>query len=165
VPAPQSSRSTGQEKAPAPDGDNARQQSSVDTPPNSGEEATRSVKRTEPRVSLQDVRSIFVEVKANESSAQALRDVLVERLQAGARLTLSKGRDDADALLKVTAGSSSSSKSTPLTFAIQLINPQGQVIWPVNGGSRAYSASSVQVVGIRIVQDLLADINKDRRRQ
>lgn len=165
MPAPQTSRSTSRDNGPAPIRDTNSQPSSADTPSNVGEEATRSVKRTEPRVSLHDVRSIFVEIKASEPSAQALRDVLVERLQAGGKLTLNKGRDEADALLKVTAGSSSGNKSAPPTFAIQLINPHGQVIWPVNGGSRAYSGPSVQQVGLRIAQDLLADINKDRRRQ
>jgi hypothetical protein len=164
--APQSSRSTRQENAPSPTGDTTRQPLSVDTASNAGEEATRSVKRAEPRVSLQDVRSIFVEIKTDEPSAQALHDVLVERLRISGRLTLSKGRDEADALLKVTMtrATGGASESAAPTFAIQLINPQGQVLWPVNGGSRAYSGLSVQQVGVRIVQDLLAVINQNGRR-
>jgi len=96
-----------------------------------------------------------------------LRDVLMEKLQSGGRLTLSKGRDEAEARIPVTMtrAIAGATKSAPTTFAIQLINSQGQVIWPVNGGSRAYSGSSVQQVGLRIVQDLLADINQNGRRQ
>jgi hypothetical protein len=169
IAASQNSGSTNQEKVPALESDVARQPLSVDTPAATVEEATRSVKRTEPRVSLNDVRSVFVELPANDPLAQELRDVLVERLNAAGRLTSRKSRDEADAVLKVTmtrrATVSSSGAAAPTAFGIQLINPQGQIIWPVKGRSATYSGPSIQQVGVRIVQDLLADINRNRGRE
>ncbi len=169
IAASQNSGSTNQEKVPALESDVARQPLSVDTPAATVEEATRSVKRTEPRVSLNDVRSVFVELPANDPLAQELRDVLVERLNAAGRLTSRKSRDEADAVLKVTmtrrATVSSSGATAPTAFGIQLINPQGQIIWPVKGRSATYSGPSIQQVGVRIVQDLLADINRNRGRE
>ncbi|MGH9966326.1 MAG: hypothetical protein ACREBG_00615 [Pyrinomonadaceae bacterium] len=137
----------------------------------SGEEVTRAVTRAETRLSLRDVKSVFVEVVENEQSNQILREVLIKKLQASNRFTLSKSRDDADAVLKVRTtelepGASNPGQSATSVFRVQLINAQGQVIWPLKGRSlnRTYSAPTAEQVGVQILQDVLADIRQQRRR-
>jgi hypothetical protein len=172
APASQSSRSLNTEKGLSPNANIPSHPSSIDPGSETEEEATRSITRAESRLSLGDVKSVFVEFVGNQRSSKTLRDVLVEKLQTSDRLTLSKGRDDADAVLKVTmmrpaAGTSNAAQPAPAVFAIQLINAQGQVIWPLKGRSlkRTYSAPTVQQVGVQILQDLHSDIKQNKKRK
>jgi hypothetical protein len=155
---------------PGHNADTTRGTLSVDSASETGEEATRSLTREEPRLSLVDVKSVYVDFVGNETSQRVLREVLLEKLQASNRFTLSKARDNADAVLTVTmkrpaAVASNAPHSAARVFAVQLISAQGQVLWPLKGRrlERTYSAASEQQVGVQIIQDLLVDISKDKR--
>jgi hypothetical protein len=165
-PAPHRPASAAVDRRLPPNGDSTRQTSTSENPSeaaSSGGEATRAITRAEPRLSLSDVKSIFVEFAGNAPpQGQTLREVLVEKLQASGRLTSSTRRDEADAVLKVTM-MQSVSKPSPV-FALQLINAQGQIIWPLKGTNKTYSAASMEQVGTEILRDLLADMKDKRRR-
>lgn len=170
-PGPDSPRSLNAEKGLPPNADTTRPSSSADPASESspGEEATRAATRVGPRLSLRDVKSIFVEFVGEETSRQKLRDVLVEKLEASDRFILSKSRDDADAVLKVsmTRPARNAAQTAPPVFAVQLINAQGLVIWPLNGRTmkKTYSAPTVEQVGVQILSNLLADTNQQKRLQ
>src|SRR4030095_2940261 len=115
------------------------------------EEITRGGTRTESSLSLGEVKSISVETIVNDALSRRLHDVLVERLRASDRFTLSQRRDDADAILKVRATNNSEPASS--RFEVQLINARGRVIWSFKG--KGYSASTVEQVGNQIVKDLV----------
>jgi hypothetical protein len=174
-PAPQNPDSLTRETL--PDAETARRPTSVERPSetsetfSSGEEVTRAVTRAEMRLSLRDVKSVFVEVIENEHSNQILREVLIKNLQASNRFNLSKSRDDADAVLKVRTrrlqpGTGNSSQSVRSVFTVQLINAQGQIIWPLKGRSShgTYSAPTAEQVGVEILRDILADSDQQKRR-
>jgi hypothetical protein len=164
------------EKRLLPNEDAARHSASGErqsTPPGEmsrEEEATRALRRAESPLSLLDVKTIFVEVIENGPSDQALREMLVKKLQASDRLTLSKTRDEADALLRVTTSQVQTRAGVQFlrsTVAAQLINAQGQVIWPLNGASwqGTYSGSTPGHVSDQILKALFADVERLRRQR
>jgi hypothetical protein len=159
------------------DVETARRPTSVERPADasetisSEEEVTRAVTRAQTHLSLRDVKSVFVEVIENEHANQILREVLVKNLQASNRFNLSKSRDDADAVLKVRTrglqpGTGNSSQSVRSVFTVQLINAQGQIIWPLKGRSShgTYSSPTAEQVGVQILRDMLADYDQQKSR-
>jgi hypothetical protein len=154
----------------SPNPDTTRQSSPVGagTEANSRpEEVTRAITREDPSLKLSDVKSVFVESSGTEPASESLRDVLAEKLQVSNRFTLSKVRDDADAVLRVTLRRPAvvnAVGSPPPVFAVQLINAKGQIIWPPRHTStRTFSAPELEQVAAQIVRDLLADTNPRRR--
>ena len=142
---------------------------SVERPPTTTErvlpqqEMTRGQTAEPPVVSLANVKRVYVE-SVEESSGQVLKQMLAKLLQSSGRFTLSRSRDDADALLKVTTRpiSSNPRKRTQAetVSVVILVNARGDVIWPVKGGpSRGrYQGLTPEQVSNQVVKDLVEDI-------
>jgi len=120
--------------------------------------------------SLLDARRVYFEVVGGGQSGQGVRDTLAKELQASGRFTLSRSRDEADALLKVTAQQGRALKggragSARPAFVVLLINARGEVIWPVKGRSPRgrYSGLTAEQVSAQIVKDLLEEIERLER--
>lgn len=128
-------------------------------------EVTRGSTPGDTAASLLDVKRVYVE-SGEESSSQILRQMLVRQLQLSERFTLSKTREEADALFKVTTQLIRSNpgkrrQSERLSFVV-LVNARGDVIWPVKGrGSRGkYSGLTPEQVSAQVLKDLAEDIER-----
>jgi hypothetical protein len=149
--------------------DAGRDRVSVDAP-TAGEEATRAQRPAATQLSLVDLRTVFVEVVGSGPFGLTLTEVLSKKLQASNRFTLSSARDTADALLKVniTPGKARKNEPSPgLVVTAQLLNVNGQVVWPLNGRSwhRTYPNPISDQVSSEISRDLLHDVAQLKRRR
>jgi hypothetical protein len=131
-------------------------------------EVTRGPTPGDAAVSLLDVKRVYVE-SGEESSGQLLRQLLVRQLQLGERFTLSKTRDQADALFKVTTQLVRSNprkrrQTESLSFVV-LVNARGDVIWPLKGRSSRgrYLGLTPEQVSARVLNDLAEDIEHLQR--
>lgn len=131
-------------------------------------DVTRGPTAGDAAVSLLDVKRVYVESE-KESSGQILRQMLVRQLQLSERFTLSKTRDEADALFKVTTRLIRSNprkrrETESLSFVV-LVNARGDVIWPVkNRSSRGrYPGLTPEQVSAQVLKDLVEDIEHLRR--
>ena len=120
---------------------------------------TRGLKINRAALPLSAVRKVYVEIRGNEISRQPLRQALSERLRGG--ITLVSNRDDADALLQVSAVKGAETESQ-LTVLVELIDARGRVIWPDPNSDGKYRGSAADV-SAGIVKDLLAAIQKSTR--
>ena len=129
--------------------------------PSSDEEVTRTLRSPEKRLLLADVKTIFPEVVGSEPSAQLLREMLGTQIQKSKGFSLARDRAEADALLRVSGGGGPAARPT---FAVQLINARGQVIWPLKGATsqRSYSGPPEQI-SAQILKDLLNDLEHVRK--
>ena len=132
-------------------------------------EVTRGQTPGDAAVSLLDVKKVYVE-SGEESSSQILRQMLVRQLQLSERFTLSKTRDEADALFKVTTRPIRSNpgklrQADSLSFVV-LVNARGDVIWPIKDRSSRgrYLRLTPEQVSAQVLKDLVEDI-EDLRRQ
>jgi hypothetical protein len=131
-------------------------------------EVTRGPTTGDAAVSLLNLKRVYVE-SGEEPSSQILRELLVRQLQLSERFTLSKTRDEADALFKVTTRliRSNPQKRGPterLSFVV-LVNARGDVIWPVKDRSSRgrYPGLTPQQVSAQVLKDLVEDIESLRR--
>jgi hypothetical protein len=131
-------------------------------------EITRGPTPGDAPVSLLDVKRVHVESE-EESSGQILRQLLVRQLQLSERFTLSKTRDEADALFKVTtrlirSNPGKRGQTENLSFVV-LVNARGDVIWPVKGRSSRgrYLGLTPEQVSVQVLKDLVEDIEHLRR--
>ena len=131
--------------------------------PRHDEEVTRALGTREKRLSLAEVKAILPEVVESGPSAQLLREMLGKQIQKTAGFSLARDPVDADALLRVSGAGGSAASSA---FAVQLINAQGQVVWPFKAATaqRTYSGSPEQI-SAQILKDLLNDVQYARRRR
>jgi len=116
-----------------------------------------------------EVKKVFVE-PLGDSSGQAIVEILSDRLRSTKRFVITPTRDEADAVLKVSAQPEPSGKiASPtqrLLVTAVLVNSNGDVLWPVTQGGkgRSYSGSPAKVA-TGIVSDLLGDLqNRERKR-
>ena len=131
-------------------------------------EVTRGQTPGDAAVSLLDVKRVYVESEA-ESSGQTLRQMLNRQLQMSERFTLSKTRDEADALFKVTTRSVRSNagkrRQTENLYFVVLVNARGDVIWPAKERSSRgrYLGLTPEQVSAQVLKDLGEDIEHLRR--
>jgi hypothetical protein len=129
-------------------------------------EITRGSTPREAAISLLEVKRVYVESEQG-SSSEILRQMLVSQLQRSERFTLSKTRDEADALFKVSTRQirSNPPKNGEILSFVVLVNARGEVIWPVKGGvSRGkYSGLTPEQVSAQVLKDLVEDIEQLRR--
>jgi hypothetical protein len=100
-------------------------------------EATRGTTPGDAGVPLLNVKRVYVE-SGEEASTQILREMLVRQLQLSGRFILSKTRDEADALFKVSMRpirSNLGKLRTESLSVIVLVNARGDVIWPIKEGN------------------------------
>jgi hypothetical protein len=97
--------------------------------------------------------------------------MLLRQLQMSERFTLSKTRDEADALFKVTTGVIRSSprklgQSKSLSVVV-LVNARGDLIWPVKERSSRgrYLGLTPEQVSAQVLKDISEDIEGLRRQQ
>ena len=134
------------------------------------EEITRALRAPERNVALINVKTVFLDVVGNEALAEMLGQMLVKQLQSSNRFTLAQDRAEADARLRVRTSQTRDRETGPSaksTFEVQLINAQGQVIWPLNVSTvhRTYSGSTADQISAQILKDLTNDIERLRRRR
>jgi hypothetical protein len=98
--------------------------------------------------SLAQAQQIFISLEGDDATTQALRAQLEQRLQATQRWKVAS-EEAADTALQV--------KITPsaATITAQLVNANGQVLWPSTGRARVYK-STPEEAAAQIVADLLA---------
>jgi len=135
----------------------------------SDSERTGAVPAQSSRLTLVEVKKVFVE-PLGDSSGQAIVEILSDRLRSTKRFVITPTRDEADAVLKVSAQPEPSGKiASPtqrLLVTAVLVNSNGDVLWPVTQGGkgRSYSGSPAKVA-TGIVSDLLGDLqNRERKR-
>lgn len=131
-------------------------------------EVTRGPTPGDAAVSLLNVKRVYVD-GSEESSGQILRQLLVRQLQLSERFTLSKTRDEADALFQVTtrlirSNSRKRRQSESLSFVV-LVNARGDVIWPLRDRSSRgrYLGLTPEQVSAQVLKDLVEDIEHLRR--
>lgn len=138
----------------------------------SAAEATRSLTVDSASRLLRDVKKIYVDSVGDAATHHSIREMLIAHLRASNRFAVTQIRDEADALLKVSIEQAqatlknSNSESAKASVLVQLINANGDVIWPLKriGADNKYEGSSAQVSN-RIIRDLLNDADKSERQR
>ena len=137
---------------------------------NSNSERTRTPATNFSGVSLLEVKNVFVEALGGGSSAQLVASMLLDRLRDTKTFVLIEARDDADAVLKISARTPSSventrrRKSPRIAVVASLVNANGEIVWPLrNRGSRAYYSGTAAGIAARITNDLRRDIQQLKR--
>jgi hypothetical protein len=129
-------------------------------------EVTRGQTPGDAAVTLLDVKRVYVE-SAGESSSQILRQMLLRQLQLSERFTLSKTRDEADALFKMTTRlvRSNTGRLRQAESLVVLVNARGEVIWPIKDRSSRgrYLGLTPEQVSAQVLKDLGEDIEHLRR--
>ena len=133
----------------------------------SDSERAGAVRAESSSLSLVQVKKIFVE-PLGDSSVQAIVETLSDRLRSAKRFVITQTRDEADAVLKVSAQPNPSRKiASPtqrLLVTAALVNANGNVLWPVTYRGRGASYSGDQAkVATSIVNDLLREVQKQER--
>ena len=125
-------------------------------------------------MSLVRVKKVYVETHGDESASQVVNRMVVRQLQLSGRFTLSKNRNEADALLKVavkrvpsTAQKGRYGQRDGLAFEVQLLNAGGNVIWPLSERSSKgrYLGLTANQVSSQVIKDLLDDVEYLERRR
>ncbi len=131
-------------------------------------EVTRGPNPGYAAVKLLAVKSVYVE-SVEESSSQLLRQALLTQLQTSERFTLSKTRDEADALFKVSTRviRSGNVGQTRTQSVAVLVNARGDVIWPIKDRSSRgrYLGLTAEQVSAQVLKDLGEDIEHLRRQR
>ena len=159
----QSTNQSSNSRAPAP---TVRKPDTPETPPgNRGvtdSKHPRSLGADEKATSLKLVRRIYIDsLGANEAGIQ-LRNELLTLLTAVDRFVVTKDREQADAVLGGVAKSGANDRRR-VALTVQLIDEQGQIIWPLNK-RKSYNGGTVDVAK-SVVRDLLKDIQRLERKQ
>jgi len=128
------------------------------------ETETRSVAAVPAAVPLSAVHKVYIEAVGDEILGQSVREMLGERLRRSSRIVLARDRDEADALLRVSATRSADSKPKTANVLVQLINARGDVMWPNANSGGKYQGYPADV-SASIVKDLLVAIQKSRQRR
>jgi hypothetical protein len=121
-------------------------------------------------VSLLTVKKVFVEPLGNTVHTQAVVTMLSNGLRASGRFEPTPGRDEADAVLRVSAPTKTPGKTTPqsdqVSVKVLLVNANGDVLWPLKNKAEgaSYSGSPADVA-TRIVTNLLRDIRRLERKR
>ncbi|HEY0378981.1 MAG TPA: hypothetical protein VGC87_18850 [Pyrinomonadaceae bacterium] len=123
-------------------------------------EITRSVTPETMVVPLAGVKKIYVEVLDDGPSSESVREMLRKGLGASGRLTTVQNRDEADALLKVSAVSGVAAEPGGVTVVARLLNARGELIW----SSSQYKGPASNVAD-RILNDLLNSIRQAGRQK
>jgi hypothetical protein len=115
---------------------------------------TRSPRQNSGITSLSAVKKIYVQVTGDGTADSRVRYALIEQLRSAPRFSVTQNPDEADAMIKlsVTAGG----KVT--TIRAKLVNPAGDVIWPLGkrDRSRKYQGSLKAALN-GFAKDLLSD--------
>jgi hypothetical protein len=130
-------------------------------------EPTRRLEGASNRVTLVEVRKVYVEVNGAEPLAGNVRRSVMQQLRAS-RFIVIDTRDDADAVLKVTvqqadANNASSSAATGLNRVLvfaRLVNARGEVLWPVRHTRGARFQGDIIQVAAQLVDNLLRDVQR-----
>ncbi|HKR58653.1 MAG TPA: hypothetical protein VJS64_02880 [Pyrinomonadaceae bacterium] len=111
---------------------------------------------------LAAVKMVHVDSLGEEPLAKQIRDSLIASLQASSRLTVTLDRDNADAVLR---GKLATPRGNQVSLTIRLLNIKGAVLWPIKGplSGKQYQGDA-NVIADKIVNDLLADIQKAERK-
>jgi hypothetical protein len=116
-------------------------------------DSRRSVPNAPGAMQLSDVRKIYIEVVGD--NAPAVREKLIESLSASQRFVSAESRDDADALLRVTAKSATAPEK--ISLGARLINARGETLWRVSGDKYT---GAIESVAAGIVRELLDEARK-----
>ncbi|MCM3906469.1 MAG: hypothetical protein ND866_32680 [Pyrinomonadaceae bacterium] len=152
-----------------PPSTSVEQQTAATESVSSEREVTRGPTPGDAAVSLLEVKRVYVE-SGGEASGQLLRQMLVRQLQLSGRFSLSKTRDEADALFKVTTrlirSNPRNRSQTESLSSVLLVNARGDVIWPVKDRSSRgrYLGLTPEQVSAQVLKDLDEDIEHLRRR-
>ena len=101
---------------------------------------------------LSEVNRIFIAIENNTPAAQAIQQQLERQLNAGGRWE-SALRENTDAALNVVI------KPNGQTYAFQMVNAKGAIIWPGKRKWKTYSGDAEQVAKL-----LIDDLTKAARR-
>ena len=151
---------------PTPQGSKPAQ--TLATPPSS--ERTRATTPGGSGATLSEVKKIFIEPLGDQSTAQVVVRILQERFRTTERFRVAETIDQADAALKLTSrekslsGASASVKSISVTA--QLVNANGDVLWPQSRNRRSilYSGAADRIA-TAILRDLLAVAQHTERKR
>jgi hypothetical protein len=122
----------------------------------------RSLAADERATSLKLVKRIFIDSFGANEAGIRLRNELLTALTAVDRFVVTKEREQADAVLDGVAKSGANDRRR-VALTVQLINEQGQIIWPLNT-RKSYTGDPVGVAK-SVVSDLLKDIQRLERKQ
>lgn len=138
-------------RIPEPSGGNIASNAS---PP--GRRTTRGPRTGNASAKLLSVKRVYVDPLGTDVLSQQVRAALIERLQASRRLIVIQNRDEADAVFKGTVRHVGQ-QSSKASLNLQLVNADGQVLWPRTAGGYI---GPVPDVCAKLVQDLLNDVQK-----
>jgi hypothetical protein len=117
-------------------------------------------RRAQPQgASLPEVKRVFVEAQDDADSTRRIVDSLNQQLSEGKSLTLVKGREQADALLKVH----SSMRSHREEISTELVNVDGRILWSFRralGSQTPAQFSTTLINQIRFAQGANAKPNQ-----
>jgi hypothetical protein len=132
-------------------------------------DATRSTTGITAGISLVAVKRVYVDLLGDDPTTGELRRLLIRELQSSQRLATTDNQQETDAVLRASirqlvARKTKSQKSPMVLITVQLINANGNVIWPKNGkGKEARYTGSLKSLAHRIVMDLVGEIRKAER--
>lgn len=124
---------------------------------------TRSLTSLPAAVPLSAVRKVYIETVGDEELAQTVRQLLGERLKASNQVSLSRTRDESDALLRVTVVRDGGPDLEITSALVELINARGDVTWTNNKAGTKYHGYPANVA-TSVVRDLLTAIKNSKRR-
>ncbi len=126
-------------------------------------EATRSISGNSARMSLSEVRKVYVEMTGASQSADATRERMIENLTRTQRFVPVQSRDAADALLRVTINRADVGPNTVSISAV-LINARGEAIWRTAGRGDV-KRGTIESVVADTVKGLLSDAQQEDPRR
>jgi len=93
-------------------------------------EETRSRKPRRPSAMFLAVKRVYIDPLGNDSFSSQLRDMLMQRLQAGGLFSVVTIRNDADAVIKGSVKREVNEAAA--TVSLEMVNAEGQVIWSLS---------------------------------
>ena len=124
-----------------------------------GRRTTRGPRTSIASAKLLSVKKVYVDPLGTDALSEQARAALIERLQASQRFTVIENRDQADAVFKGTV-KHVGQDSAKASLNLQLVNADGQVLWP---RTTSGYAGLVADVCAKFVQDLLNEVQKLER--
>lgn len=121
---------------------------------------------TSERVSLADVKTVFIELRMNDSLGQDIRGQLASALGTDGKVSpASSEQADAHLIISVYRDPKSTARGEQgVSVAARLINSSGRVIWPASGAQRAVRYSGLaEEIATRLMKDLVGEIEAAKR--
>jgi hypothetical protein len=127
-------------------------------------ERTRAPKRMSSSMKLLAVKRIYISTSDNEPLSQQIREMLITRLESIGRFEIVRGKEEADAMLDISA--LKALKGGKIALGLQLVSAEGETIWPtgIKASANKYAGYPADVTD-RALKDLYNDIQRMEKRR